>query len=81
MSTTVILASIPPRSHAEITAKKTDSSKDSLVEALPSPNSPSREAKQTEVPVREEDTTKGVVPDATKPEATSKDPSKGIEAF
>ena len=72
-----IWALVPPSSQVEAASKKTNPSKDSPAEVLPSSNSPSREAKQNEVPIREEDTTKGVVPNTIKPETASKDPSKG----
>nr|POF24283.1 f-box protein pp2-b10 [Quercus suber] len=48
-------------------------------QALPSSNSPSKEAGQTKIAEREKDTSKGVVLDATKPPATPKDSSMGKE--
>nr|POE95012.1 hypothetical protein CFP56_27076 [Quercus suber] len=72
---------VPPSSQAEIASKEADLHTGSPAEVIPSPNSPSKEAKQTEVHEREEDTTKGVALDATKLEAAPKDPYKGNEAF
>lgn len=54
-------------SEANIAIKEADIGKDSSAKALPSSDSPSKEAEQPGVAEKETDTTKGVAFDATKP--------------
>ena len=70
----------PPSSsspQAATVSKKADEDKGSPAKIPPSFTSPFKEAKQAKAIGKKKDTSKGVVPDATKPLATPKDPSKG----
>ena len=80
MSTTPNHSSIKlPGSKADTTPQDPNPSQDSLAKALPSSNSPPKEAEQVKAVEKEKDTTKRVIPEATKPPAAPKDPSKGKE--
>lgn len=66
----------PLGSNAETAPKDTDLSKDVPARALPSLNSPPKEAEQAGATEREKETAKEVAPKATKPLATLKDSYK-----
>ena len=71
-----ICASSSSGSQTDTASKEIDASKDSPAKALPSSDSLPKEVELLEVIENDKDTTKGVVPDATKPLAEPKDPSK-----
>lgn len=71
-----IQASGPSSSKAKAAPKGPDPSKDVPAKSLPSSNSPSKKVEQVRAAEKENDTTKRVVSEATKPLATPKDPSK-----
>lgn len=72
----------PLGSMAEATPKGPDLSKDVPAKAPPpSSNSHSKEAEQVRAAKKEKGTTKGVVPEVTKPPVAPKDPSKVSESL
>ena len=66
-------------SKANTPSKVAKLEKDSPEKIPLSSDSPPKEVKQLEVAEKEVDTTKGVTPDATKPSAAPRDPSKEKE--
>ena len=77
-----IRASGPPSSlspQAATVSKKADEDKGNPAKIPPSFTSPFKEAKQAKATGKKKKTSKGVVPDTTKPLGTPKDPSKGRE--
>ena len=61
---------------ADTTTKGSEDDKDSPTEILPSSTDPSKEVGKTKAIKEKKDTTKGVVPEVTKPPAVPKDPSE-----
>ena len=65
---------------ADTVSKGADDDKNNPAKVFPSSNSPPKESEQAKAIEKGKDTTKGVVPEATKPLAMPKDPSKCKEA-
>ncbi|XP_030938492.1 tropomyosin alpha-1 chain-like [Quercus lobata] len=66
-------------SGAATVSKKADEDKGGLAKIPPSSTSPPKEAEQAKATKKEKGTSKGVVPNTTKPSPAPKDPSKGKE--
>ena len=74
-----ICAYVPASSKTDTISKVVDMGKASPSKVLPSPNSPSKVAKQPGVVEKETNTSKGVAPDATKPLVAPQDLPKEKE--